>query len=439
MRYKAAREFLDSLVNYEKTARPRNQFKLDALRRLLKLAGNPQLRIKKVILIAGTKGKGSAAYMVEAGLRGCGMRTGLFVSPHVLSVRERIQLDGVPVSRPRFTRLIERFIPLVRRQRVSYFELMTALAFDLFARAGVDYAIIEVGLGGRLDATNLSDPAVSVITRIGFDHIQVLGRTLRRIAREKAGVMRRGRPVVIGPQPAPAREELAVQAERMGALPFWVEERSRVWDEGVTAGGVSFSCWTELGGGRVHLPILGRHQIENCRIALTVLGIVARNEPQVRFEPVARALSGLVIPARCQLLRSAPPLLVDSCHNPDSGAALAGVIRDCFNHKVVLIYGSLRRKLIMKTLAPIVPYVDTAIAVEVDSPRAIKPTILKGIFRRFGVLAEVAPGLQKAFSRAEELSAGRLPIVVAGSFYLAGEFLKDVAPNYGVSLLDIRK
>lgn len=423
MTYKRARAFLDSLVNYEKKAQRRDFFKLDSIRHLLDRVGNPQRRIRNVILIAGTKGKGSVAYMIEAGLRGCGLSTGLFVSPHVISVRERIQLNGEMISKRSFARLVERFQPLVKRQPVSYFELLTAMAFDLFSRKAVDYAVVEVGLGGKLDATNLSEPAVSVITRIGYDHVQTLGRTIRKIAREKAGIMRTGRPVVIGVQIEEAVQELRIQIQKVRAQPFWVGERSRVWDESVSDGGVCFSCWTELGGGRVKLRILGRHQIENCRTALIVLGVLARTDPRIKFEPVVKGLAEVVLPARCQVVRLDPPLIVDSCHNPDSGEALAGVIREYLKERVVLIYGSLRGKLVKKTVVPIAPYTDTAIVVAPNSPRAMPPTVLKGVLRRIGVLAETASDLKSALKRAEELSIGRLPIVVAGSFYLAGEFL----------------
>ncbi|MGQ9679058.1 MAG: bifunctional folylpolyglutamate synthase/dihydrofolate synthase [bacterium] len=438
MTYKRARAFLDSLVNYEKQTKRRDQFKLDGIRCLLDMAGNPQKKIPNLVLIAGTKGKGSVAYMIEAGLRNCGLRTGLFVSPHVVSVRERIQLNGEMIPKRLFARSLERFQPLVRRQPVSYFELLTAMAFDLFSRRAVDYAVIEVGLGGKLDATNLSEPTVSVITRIGYDHLQVLGKTLRKIAREKAGVMRTGRPVVIGAQVEEVRQELRIQAQQAGAQPFWVDERSMVWDESLADGGLSFSCWTELGGGRIKLRMLGRHQVENCRTALTALGVLARADSRIKFEPVAQGLERVVLPARCQIVRLNPPLIVDSCHNPDSGEALAAVIREYLKDRVVLIYGSLRGKLVKKTVAPIGPYTDTAIVVSVNSPRTMNPSVLKGVFRRLGVRAEKAPDLKTAFRRAEELSAGRLPIVIAGSFYLAGEMLAHLhwsSINY--NLLDI--
>lgn len=420
--FTAAERWLNSLVNYERQAKPRDEFKLDNIRRLLKLAGDPQEKIKNVILVAGTKGKGSVCYMIEAGLRGCGLSTGLFLSPHLTTVCERIQLQGQPIKKALFARLVEKFRPLVRRQRVSYFELLTAMALDLFARRKVDYAVVEVGLGGRLDATNLTQPTISVITRIGYDHIKVLGNSLRKIAREKAGIMRPGKPVVIGLQTDEVKKELSVQAEKIGAQPLWVEARSRVWDEAIGEG-VAFSCFTELGAGRIELQLWGRHQIENCRIALTVLGLLSRNEEKINFDSVAHSLNQLNIPGRCQVIQREPLIIVDSCHNPDSGAALAGVLRDYLKDRVILIYGSLRGKLLKKTISHLVPYTEMAITVAPDSPRAVPPSILKGIFRRFGVASETAPGMNEALKRAKQLSLGKLPIVIAGSFYLAGEML----------------
>ncbi|MGQ9708397.1 MAG: bifunctional folylpolyglutamate synthase/dihydrofolate synthase, partial [bacterium] len=423
MTYATAINFLNSLINYERTGKPRSRFKLDNIRQLLLLAGNPQEKINKIILIAGTKGKGSVAYMVDAGLRACGLKTGLFISPHLLSVRERIQLNGKWMNKTTFARLVASFQPLVKRHRVSYFELLTAIAFEFFARQQVDYAVIEVGLGGRLDATNLCEPAVSVITRIGYDHVNILGRTLTKIAKEKAGIMRPGKPVIIGLQLPEAKRELLSQAARVGALPILIEQRSRVWDETTGTGTVAFSCFTELGTGRVELKLLGRHQIENCRTALTVLGVVARSDPQVNFDRVTQGWKMLSIPGRCQLVADNPPIIIDSCHNPESGLALAGVLKDYLRYRAVLIYGSLRNKLLLKTLEPIVPYVDSAIAVAPDSPRALSPSVLKGIFTRLKVPAETAPNFLVALNRARELSFGKIPIVIAGSFYLAGAAL----------------
>lgn len=429
MDYRGAVAFLDSLVNYEKAARPRNEFKLDAVRSLLALAGEPQLRLNRTVLVAGTKGKGSVCYLLEAALRGCGLSTGMFVSPHVRSVRERIQLDGRPISRRVFAAAVARFVPLVRRQPVSYFELTAALAFDIFARRRVDRAVVEVGLGGRLDATNLCEPDISVITRIGLDHTEVLGRTLGRIAVEKAGIMRAGRPVVLGEQVPVVADVLARQAGERGATIVRADRQVRTWDRRVKPDGQELSVLGELGGGRFVLSLLGRHQLENCRTALAVLGVIARSDERVRFGPATAGMERVRIPGRCEVVGREPLVVVDSCHNPDSGAALAGVIEEHLSGRVILVYGSLRGKRVAATVRPLAQLVERAVLTRPNSPRAARLAEVRKAFTRLGIVHEARERVPDAVHRALELSAGRLPVVVAGSFYVAGEALAVLAPE----------
>lgn len=504
MTYRAALTFLDSLVNYERQARPRTKFKLDNIRRLLELAGNPQEQMPNVILVAGTKGKGSVCYMLDAALRGCGLSTGMFISPHVLDVSERIQLDGKPIPKRVFAGLVERFRPLVEQQPVSYFELTAAMAFDLFAREKPDYSIIEVGLGGRLDATNLSAPKVSVITRIGYDHLKVLGSTLTKIAGEKAGIMRKGRPVVISEQEPEALAALTFKARSTGARLVRAPSVVSVGSVQSTAAGSTFSA-VFLGSSAarpltpeprprflVRLPLLGRHQVENCQTALAVLGELAKDDGRIKFNRVARGLKTVSVPARCQVVRPSSLVLrpssfvyiVDSCHNPESGRALANVLRDHLPllrtavhraphtvhrvGKVILVYGSLSGKLVAKTVAPLAPFVQQAILVQPNSPRAMPLAELSRIFTRLRIPFITADSVRSALSLARNLAQAQaqaqarsgnlqsaicnlqsamppcscsvvrnsqpatrnspLPIVVAGSFYLAGEALKVLGP-----------
>jgi len=436
--FEKAVRLLDSLVNYERQVSPRTEFKLDSIRRFLALAGNPQAKLRNVVLVAGTKGKGSVCYMLEAALRGCGAGTGLFLSPHVTTVLERIQLDGEPIDKRGFGRLMGELAPVLRRQKVSYFELTAALAFEAFRRADVDYAVVEVGLGGRLDATNLTEPQVSVITRIGYDHVQVLGSSLTAIAREKAGIMRPGRPVVVSAQESVARAELARHAREVGAELIESQKVTRVWDVESGIRGVSFSVLAALGAGRVAVPLLGRHQVENCTTVLTVLGLLAKSDPRIRFEPVVEALARVSVPARCQLVRLDSSIqnpksktqdpwpsvvIVDSSHNPESGAALAALVSEVLTQKVILIFGALRGKLIARTVAPLAPWTEHAVLVRPDSPRAADLVVLKQAFGRFGVPYSAATGIADALKQARALAEGTRPIVVAGSFYLAGEAL----------------
>jgi dihydrofolate synthase/folylpolyglutamate synthase len=488
MTYRSSLAFLDSLVNYERQARPRTRFKLDSIRRLLELAGNPQQRMRNVILVAGTKGKGSVCYMLDAALRGCGLSTGMFISPHVLDIRERIQLDGKPIPERLFARLVSRLAPFVApsssapqtavcnlqtRVPVSYFEMTTAMAFLLFADKQPDYSVVEVGLGGRLDAANLSDPRVSVITRIGYDHLKVLGNTLTKIAGEKAGIMRRGRPVVIGEQGSEALAALRDRATGTGAKLRLASSVASVRSVRPVQNGVEFSARARFGAGMIRLPLLGRHQVENCRTALAVLGELAKDDARIKFIAVARGLKTVLIPARCQVVRDSsllPPLsslvyIVDSCHNPESGRALANVLRDhlsllrtanrqspfAIRHspKVILVYGSLSGKLVAKTVAPLAPFVQQAILVQPDNPRGMPLAELKRIFSRLHIPFVTAESVPAGLARARRLAQAQvpaqarsgnlqpatcklqtiLPIIVAGSFYLAGEALKLLGPS----------
>lgn len=431
MTYERALQFLDSLANYEKQfAWPRSVsrsgFKLDRIRRLLASSGNPQARMPPVLLVAGTKGKGSVCYLLEAALRGCGLRTGLFVSPHVLDVRERIQLDGHLVSKRRFASLVDYFRPLVTKQPVSYFELTVAMAFQLFAEEQPDYAVIEVGLGGRLDATNISDPVVSVITRIGLDHVKVLGTTKRVISREKAGIMRPGRPVVVAPQSPEVTAELCRCAGRIGARWVSVSERSRWWGVDCSRNRLSFSCFCDLGPCHVELGILGRHQVENCATVLVVLSELNRSDKRISLPEVIDGLRSTVLPARCQLVCERPLIIVDSCHNPDSGQALADVIRDYVGQRVILVYGSLRNKLVTQTVAPLVPFVEQALLTQASSPRALQTGTLARVFSRLGIKSEQVPSVPAALRRAMLLAGRSRPVVVGGSFYVAGEVLASL-------------
>jgi len=464
MTYGSSLAFLDSLVNYEKLAGPRNEFKLDNIRRLLELAGNPERRMRNVILIAGTKGKGSVCYMLDAALRGCKLSTGMFVSPHVLDVRERIQLDGKPIPKSLFAGLVARLAPFVAssdsdlqtatcklptRVPVSYFEMTTAMAFLLFAERQPDYSIIEVGLGGRLDATNLSDPVVSVITRIGYDHLNVLGNTLTKIAGEKAGIMRKGRPVVIGEQEPEALAALKRKARESGARLVQAGSVVSVPSVQFVAYGLKLDTRSRFGSGAIRLPLLGYHQAENCQTVLAVLNELSANDGRIDFGRVAKGMVTVSIPARCEVVRHSSLIahrssfvIVDSCHNPESGRALANVLSDHMplfrppkrhSSKVVLVYGSLSGKLVAETVAPLAPFVEKAILVQPDNPRAMPLAELERVFTRLHIPHVTADSVPAALSAARSSSfivhRSSFPIVVAGSFYLAGEVLKVLGPS----------
>jgi dihydrofolate synthase/folylpolyglutamate synthase len=338
---------------------------------------------------------------------------------------------------------------LQSRVPASYFEMTTATAFMLFAERQPDYSIIEVGLGGRLDATNLSDPIVSVITRIGYDHLKVLGNTLTEIAGEKAGIMRKGRPVVIGEQEPEAQRELEARAKAIGAELVPADSVVEIPSADPRRWGMSLSPVAIFGAELIDLPLLGYHQVENCQTALAVLNELSMYDRRIKFKRVARGMSTVSIPARCQVVRQKPLIIVDSCHNPESGRALANVLRDHLPHlrssirpssivhrhseKVILVYGSLSGKLVAETVAPLAPFVEKAILVQPDNPRAMPLAELGNVFAGLQIPYVTADSVAAALSAARSSSyivhRSSLPIVVAGSFYLAGEALKLLGPS----------
>jgi dihydrofolate synthase/folylpolyglutamate synthase len=290
---------------------------------------------------------------------------------------------------------------------------------------------------------------VSVITRIGYDHLKVLGYTLTKIAGEKAGIMRKGRPVVIGEQEPEARRELEARAKAIGAELVPAASVVSVPSVESTADGLAIHMRSRFGEGAIRLPLLGYHQVENCQTALAVLNELSMYDRRIKFKRVARGMGTVSIPARCQVVRRIPLTIVDSCHNPESGRALASVIRDHLPHlrssirpssivhrhsgKVVLLYGSLSGKLVAETVAPLAPFVQQAILVQPDNPRAMPLPELERIFADLSIPHVTADSVRSALSlaRASSLSLhpSSLPVVVAGSFYLAGEVLKLLGPS----------
>ncbi|MBN2466446.1 hypothetical protein JXD38_12570, partial [candidate division WOR-3 bacterium] len=306
-------------------------------------------------------------------------------------------------------------------------------------------------------ATNLSNPKISVITRIGYDHLKVLGNTLTKIAGEKAGIMRKGRPVVIGDQKPEARRELEARARAIGAELVPADSVAEIPSVDPRCWGMALSPVAIFGAELIDLPLLGYHQVENCKTALAVLNELSWCDRRIKINRVARGMRTVSIPARCQIVRQQPLTIVDSCHNPESGRALANLLRDhvprlraasCrFPHprplpegegrgeggqlpKVILVYGSLGGKLVEETVAPLAPFVQQAVLVQPDSPRAMPLSELGRVFSKLGIPHVTAEGIRDALAEAKKLARdSSLPVVVAGSFYLAGEVIKVLGPS----------
>ncbi|MCX7623429.1 MAG: folylpolyglutamate synthase/dihydrofolate synthase family protein [Thermomicrobium sp.] len=387
--------------------------------------GDPQRRYR-VVHIAGTKGKGSTAALLVAVLRQAGYRVGLYTSPHLHTLRERVQIDGQPISPDSFGELMAELAEVdAVLQRVhpawgaaTAFELVTVLAFLAFARAGVDAGVIEVGLGGRLDATNVVLPEVAAITRIGYDHMAILGSTLAEIAREKAGIIKPERPVVSAPQePDAAAVIRAVASERRA--PLWLGGRD--WQVEGTWRAFAFRApgleLSELG-----LALRGQHQVENAGVALAVLPWLARSGLPVSETAMRQGLATAQWPGRLEILRERPLVVADGAHNRESAERLAEAMRTDFRWaRLWLVLGVMRDKEIERIVGALAPLAHGLFAVERFAPRAAAAERLLAAWRVVApgkpgrVSGSVAEALDAALTEAEPDDL----VLVTGSLAMA--------------------
>jgi len=395
---------------------------------LLEALGHPEARYPAVH-VAGTKGKGSTAACVAAILRAAGRRVGLYTSPHLHTFRERIQLDGESIAEDAFAALTTEIAPLNARLAEAHpdwgeataFEVATVLAFLAFARAAVDVAVVEVGLGGRLDATNVLTPAVSVITTISLDHTAILGDTLAEIAGEKGGIIKPGVPVVSSPQPEEARAVLErLAAERGSPLSL----AGRDWQLAGTPERFDLrGPWGEYHDLRVALS--GRHQVENAATAVAACWALRSAGLDVPEEAVRDGLAAVVWPGRLEVVAREPTVVVDGAHNVDSAGRLAEALREGFRwRRLTLVLGIARDKQVEQMLAVLVPLADRIVATASHHPRAAPPERIAAAARAAGGPAlpvEEAPSVAEALRRALSDAAPDDLVCVTGSLYAVSE------------------
>jgi dihydrofolate synthase/folylpolyglutamate synthase len=399
---------------------------LDRSRDLLARMGDPQHRFPAV-LVAGTNGKGSTSALLAAMARAAGHRTGLYTSPHLESVEERLRIDGRMIAPARFGALLADLVDLAERGTGSpptYFEAVTLAAFRWFAEEAVDLAVVEVGLGGRLDATNLCDPVLSLITPIGFDHREYLGETLAAIAREKAGILRSGRPAL-----AWIEEPEAAQSVREAATEVGADLRFASQEVGIER--IDFEGWT---GQRVRLAtpvrrydlrlaLLGTHQARNLGLAVRAAEILAMlGFERIGAEAISQGAASCRWPGRLEPIEipGGRRVLLDAAHNA-AGAAVLAEFLDRMGQPADLLFGVLADKDYGEMLALLAPRARRIVLTTPASPRAKDPTELAALLEaREGVLVEPDPS--RALDRA--LALGGEMLVVCGSIYLVGEIRK---------------
>lgn len=404
---------------------------LEPMRALLNLLDNPQQKLL-CVHVAGTNGKGSVCAMLDAILRAQGYRTGLYTSPHLERFNERIQVDGEPVSDDQLKTLIEDVesaaaqLPSVGQRDVTFFEFTTALAFLHFARQGIDIVVLETGMGGRLDATNVIVPALSVITSIGLEHTAYLGDTLAKIASEKTGIIKPGRPVVVGDAPAEAMTVIAARARELGAPLRIASQQVSVSVKAMKLDGQSVTAASEYEDyGTIRMKLSGLHQAHNAAMAIAAAECLAHEVGiPVGSEAIKTGLVDAAWPARNQLLQIDPPVILDGAHNPEAAAALAGWLKKVAAKKPVgLVTGFLSDKDPAAFVQAFHGRIRRIWLVPMASERAMPVTEMKTRLAFHpqvmeSITIEAALDAARAWAAAE----GGV-VVIAGSLHLAGEIL----------------
>ena len=437
--FRSAVNYLDSLTNFERATRVAynsTNFGLSRVSRLLSGLDHPQRSFKSVHL-AGTKGKGSTAVMLAEMLRVCGMKVGLYTSPHILNIRERIVVDAKMISESDFAKAIGAVSAVTTKARVpqpKYFEVLTAAAFHHFAEKAVDIAVIETGLGGRLDATNVINPEVIGITSVSYDHMAQLGTDLASIAGEKAGVFKKGTPVISAPQRETVKDVLMEAAKA-------VDAPIRFADEGVdfsyrfefsrTHGRHARICLTTPTSRfeHLHVPLLGQHQAVNCALALRMLDVLKSRGFPVDDQKAMAGLANVKLRGRMEMISEQPRILVDAAHNAASVNALIRAIGQNISYdSMVVIFACHKDKDISGMIRQVQLGADKIIFTSTGTTRSADPAELAAEYMEHsGKMAQVASSLEEALRIALGAVTREDLICITGSFYLVAEAISKLS------------
>ena len=433
MKYEASVRYLLSLGRElaAPTQAAAAKFDLENITVLAERLGRPD-RAYPTAHIAGTNGKGSTAALLESILRHAGFRTGLNTSPHLEKINERIRINGAEISDQAFTEtltcihvLIEELLAAGKlRAHPTYFECVTAMAFEYFARERVDFAVFEVGLGGRLDATNILVPVVTIITRIDFDHENFLGHSLREIAIEKAGILKPGVPLVLAGQQPEAREVILARAKELGCPAIEPAQIFRIDRESMQGGSVRARV-IETDSETIFeiAPSLpGRFQLQNALNAVAAARLLQNRGFQIPDDAVTGGIANTIWPGRLEKLHSSPDVYLDGAHNPGAARELAHFLEQNFGgSKVWLIYAALRDKAVDEVAGLLFPHAAEIIFTSPRTSRAVSATQLAEIAGHHAVRFSVIPDAERAFEHALAEAAPEDSIFVTGSLHLVGQ------------------
>ena len=437
MEYRKAIDRLLGMVDHERTgpsdARQKMILDLGRMECFVDRLGSPH-NAGSTIHVAGTKGKGSTAALCDAALHAAGYRTGFYSSPHLHSFRERIRIDSQPISEAEFGHLVEQLWPdqewvgeHAGLGQVTLFEFMTGMAFQCFSENKTDYQIIEVGLGGRLDATNVVSPSVCVITSVSRDHTAILGDSISQIAGEKAGIIKPGSTVVIAPQVPEARSVILDTCIERSAVPIQVG-REVSWDGGPSSiEGQSLTVTGRSGEYHLRIPLLGKHQLENAATAVAALEALRDQGHSVPDEAIQQGFAKVVWPCRMEVLGRDPPVVADGAHNEYSMNVLLESIASYFSYRrLLLVVGFSRDKSVAEMVARLAKAEPVVFASRSRHPRSMPPGQIVSLFRDNGIEASQSASSAQALSQARQAAGKEDLVLVTGSLFVAAEAREEM-------------
>ncbi len=433
MNYQESLEYLLKYADYERLPRSGIVWDIKRIERLMARMGNPHLSARTVH-VTGTKGKGSTSAMIASILKSAGYKVGLYTSPHLLTFTERIQVNGNPISKEDWAKLVEILKPHVEGENalgdlgeLTTFEIYTAMAFLHFKRVKADWQVIEVGLGGRIDATNIVKPEVCVMTSISYDHMDVLGSTLTKIAGEKAGIIKSGADVVTAPQ---FPEALGVIERVCGEKGIRLVKVGQdvTWRKGdFNEKGQKFVVRGMKGEYKVEIPLLGEHQMENATNAIAAIELLIGRGVKITYQSIVEGLKKVNWPGRLQVLKRKPWVIVDGAHNAYSMQRLGEALRAYFKYEgLKLILGFGADKDIEGMAAEAAKMTGDIILVASRHPRAVKAETLVETFQKHGVTPRAAESVKEAMKLALGEAKPNDLICAAGSIFIVVEAMESL-------------
>ncbi len=435
MDYRQAISYISSYTDYELVPRlPHNAANYD-LRRVLELLArldNPQLAAKSAH-ITGSNGKGSVAAMVASALTESGYTTGLYTSPHLQTWRERIKIDGQMITPDEFVWTVEKLKPEIEAVnlkatygRLTTFEILTALAFLHFSSKKADFQVLEVGMGGRYDATNVITPEVSILTPISLEHTDVLGSTVAEITSEKAAIIKPGGVVVTSPQSEEADRVIDQTCACLKARRVRVGSDVTWEGLGFNLAGQALNVKGRLASYELFIPLLGQHQLMNAATAVAALEVLEERGFKVTGDSITTGMGRVSWPGRLQVLCESPLLVVDGAHHPGAARRLGEALEQYFTfERAVLVIGISNDKDIAGVVSELYPRFDTVIATRADHPRATDPELIAAEFRRRGVETRVSGSIPEALALARAIAGEKDLICVAGSLFVVAEAIQN--------------